>query len=209
MLQLLKLEGIAGDDYDDGKDGGPSDEEKKLMMEIEDLQQKIKDKRFQLNENNRKEFSLLTDMLSAEKITNKEKDPKYGNPSMKLNTTLKGHFGKVQALAWASQSNELVSASQDGKMLVWNVQTGNKRLAMSLSSAWTMCCDWSKDGTLIACGGLDNVCSIYDIENEHVGWVSKVYIDLILYIIYYILYIYCILCVFMCFIHVICYTDFI
>ena len=33
---------------------------------------------------------------------------------------LKGHFGKIYAMHWAQDSKHLVSASQDGKLIIWN-----------------------------------------------------------------------------------------
>jgi guanine nucleotide-binding protein G(I)/G(S)/G(T) subunit beta-1 len=33
---------------------------------------------------------------------------------------LKGHFGKVYAMHWSGNNKELVSASQDGKLIVWD-----------------------------------------------------------------------------------------
>ena len=177
MLALLKMEGLGGDDGDDIKEWKDSieynDEEKKISEEIEDLSNKIKDKKMQLNGNSLvKNINMFNEWISNDKIA--KKDPKYTNPSIKMKNALKGHFGKVQALAWSSDSNELVSASQDGKILVWNVQSGNKRLAIPLLSPWCMCVDWSNDSRLIASGGLDDVCSIYNIENDHTGWVNKV-----------------------------------
>ena len=49
----------------------------------------------------------------------------------KLRRTLKGHFGKVYAMHWSSKRNELVSASQDGKLIIWNGMT-NLKLQASL-----------------------------------------------------------------------------
>ena len=43
---------------------------------------------------------------------------------------LRGHFGKVYALHWAGTGTQLVSASQDGKLILWNCKTTNKILAM-------------------------------------------------------------------------------
>mmetsp|Transcript_1562 Transcript_1562/g.2071 ORF Transcript_1562/g.2071 Transcript_1562/m.2071 type:complete len:380 (+) Transcript_1562:81-1220(+) len=172
MLALLKLEGIGSNEIESNDDINNdilTDEEKKIMEDIEGLKDRIELKKNALNANNTvKNINLFSNIPTN--------DSDNGNKKPNINTilTLKGHFGKVQAISWASDSSEIVSASQDGKILVWNVLTGNKRLAISLSSAWTMCCDWSVDSTLIASGGLDNVCSIYDIENEHVGWVSKI-----------------------------------
>jgi len=39
---------------------------------------------------------------------------------MKQRRILKGHFGKIYALHWSEDSRHLVSASQDGKLIVWN-----------------------------------------------------------------------------------------
>ncbi len=45
---------------------------------------------------------------------------------MKARRTLRGHLAKIYALNWSSDSQHLVSASQDGKLLVWDTYTGNK-----------------------------------------------------------------------------------
>ena len=36
--------------------------------------------------------------------------------------TLKGHLSKIYALQWADDSRNIVSASQDGKLIVWNAR---------------------------------------------------------------------------------------
>jgi len=86
--------------------------------------------------------------------------PKDHSPQVRRQ--LKGHFGKVYAMHWAGNSKELVSASQDGKLIVWNGLSTNKVQAIPLRSSWVMTCafEQQKDG-LVACGGLDNLCSIY------------------------------------------------
>lgn len=86
---------------------------------------------------------------------------------IKMRRTLKGHFGKVYAMHWAGDSQTLVSASQDGKLIIWNAQTTNKVSAIPLRSSWVMTCAFEQSkGNLIACGGLDNVCSIYNIQQQ-------------------------------------------
>lgn len=65
---------------------------------------------------------------------------------------------------WGHDNTHLVSASQDGRLIVWNAHTTNKREAISLRSAWVMtCCFEQTQGGLVACGGLDNLCSIYTV----------------------------------------------
>lgn len=93
-------------------------------------------------------------------------EEKRGSNSLSIHLqskrTLRGHFGKIYAMHW-SQANPqvLVSASQDGKLLVWNAFNSARIQAIPLRSSWVMTCAFSPDGKLIASGGLDNICSIY------------------------------------------------
>mmetsp|Transcript_6329 Transcript_6329/g.13231 ORF Transcript_6329/g.13231 Transcript_6329/m.13231 type:complete len:354 (-) Transcript_6329:418-1479(-) len=88
-------------------------------------------------------------------------------PNTKMRRLLKGHFGKVYAMNWAPDSQQLVSASQDGKLIIWNSLTTNKVQAIPLRSSWVMTCAFEQSkGNLIACGGLDNVCSIYNVQQQ-------------------------------------------
>lgn len=52
--------------------------------------------------------------------------PKALGPIPRARRILKGHFGKVYAMHWAGDSTQLVSASQDGKLIIWNAMTTNK-----------------------------------------------------------------------------------
>jgi len=88
---------------------------------------------------------------------------------MKARRFLKGHFGKIYALHWAMDSQHLVSASQDGKLIVWNGYTTNKVHAIPLRSSWVMTCAYSPSGQFVACGGLDNICTIYKLPEGAAG----------------------------------------
>jgi len=92
--------------------------------------------------------------------------------AFRLRRRLTGHFGKIYALHWADESQNLVSASQDGKLLVWNVVSGNKKIAIPLRSAWVMTCAYSPGRQLVASGGLDNLCSVFNVKDS-VGWEVK------------------------------------
>jgi hypothetical protein len=88
---------------------------------------------------------------------------------IKNKRVLKGHFAKIYAMHWAeSQScnKQLVSASQDGKLIVWNAFTTNKVHAIPLRSSWVMTCAFAQGGGSVACGGLDNICSIYNLNSK-------------------------------------------
>jgi len=89
--------------------------------------------------------------------------------SMRERKVLRGHFGKVYALSWCmgdEHADKLVSASQDGKLIVWNGLTSNKTKLIPLSSAWVMTVAYSPSGNFVSCGGLDNICSGFKLANH-------------------------------------------
>eukprot|EP01006_Ploeotia_vitrea_P046594 TRINITY_DN67039_c5_g1_i3.p1 TRINITY_DN67039_c5_g1~~TRINITY_DN67039_c5_g1_i3.p1 ORF type:complete len:348 (+),score=174.01 TRINITY_DN67039_c5_g1_i3:235-1278(+) len=91
------------------------------------------------------------------------------NIQLQPRRVLKGHFGKIYAMQWGKGQYHphLVSASQDGKLIVWNGLTTNKVHAIPLRSSWVMTCAYSPSGELVACGGLDNLCSVYKLPDSH------------------------------------------
>ncbi|KCV72476.1 guanine nucleotide-binding protein subunit beta [Fonticula alba] len=101
---------------------------------------------------------------------------------MKVRRTLKGHLAKIYAMHWAADRRHLVSASQDGKLIVWDAYTMNKLHAIPLLSSWVMTCAYAPSGNFVACGGLDNICSIFSLKTKeaksvrqlsaHMGYLS-------------------------------------
>ncbi|TNN02776.1 hypothetical protein fugu_010263 [Takifugu bimaculatus] len=91
-----------------------------------------------------------------------------GRIQMKTRKTLRGHLAKIYAMHWGADSNTrlCVSASQDGKLIVWDSVTTNKVNAIPLKSSWVMTCAYAPSGNLVACGGLDNMCSIYNLKSK-------------------------------------------
>jgi len=89
----------------------------------------------------------------------------------RLRRTLKGHFGKIYAMHWGAKPNQLVSASQDGKLIIWNAFTNTKLHAIPLRSSWVMTCGFEQTmGNMVACGGLDNICTVYRVtEGDESG----------------------------------------
>ena len=77
-------------------------------------------------------------------------------------------------MQWSgSNPTELLSASQDGKLILWDTVMNTKKNVIPLRSVWVMTCAIEPvEGSLIACGGLDNICSIYrndsTLENHQV-----------------------------------------
>jgi len=76
-----------------------------------------------------------------------------GRIQMRTRRTLRGHLAKIYAMHWASDSRNLVSASQDGKLIVWDSYTTNKVHAIPLRSSWVMTCAYAPSGSFVACGG--------------------------------------------------------
>lgn len=85
-------------------------------------------------------------------------------PRVSCKRTLKGHMGKIYSVHWAQTCNHLVSAAQDGVLIVWDGISTNKVNAIPLACAWVMTCCISTDGSLVASGGLDNICSVFDLS---------------------------------------------
>ena len=94
------------------------------------------------------------------------------------------------AMSWAINVYSLsidiqiwqVSGSLDGKLIVWDCWTGNKIQVdnllykdpfeqmsvqvIPLKSAWVMTSAFSPSGNLVACGGMDNMLTIYNINSR-------------------------------------------
>jgi guanine nucleotide-binding protein G(I)/G(S)/G(T) subunit beta-1 len=109
-----------------------------------------------------------------------------------LTVALQGHLAKIYALHWSADSRHVVSASQDGKLIVWDAYTANKGApsppphlplvlilwmpvhAIPLASSWVMTCAYAPSGNFVACGGLDNNCLIYNLNSPATGKTHRV-----------------------------------
>ncbi len=77
---------------------------------------------------------------------------------------LRGHYGKVCALAWCKseeKSHLIASVGQDAKLLLWDAKNQCRVAAVSLEYAWVLSGAAADDGSLICSGGLDNAVTIY------------------------------------------------
>eukprot|EP00040_Diaphanoeca_grandis_P019209 m.101245 g.101245 ORF g.101245 m.101245 type:complete len:343 (-) comp27318_c0_seq1:45-1073(-) len=125
------------------------------MSEIQSLERRIEEDREQKND-----ITLQGASKTIESL------PKC---NMRVRRTLKGHLSKIYALHWSSDNRHLVSASQDGKLLLWDTYTSNKTAAIPLKSSWVMTCAYSPSGNYVACGGLDNMCTVYNVQQQQDG----------------------------------------
>jgi len=122
--------------------------------------------------NARKEAASLQEQIKKNReATNDAKLDQFTVPELqplkiKCRMVLRGHLAKIYSLAWSSDNKQLVSASQDGKLIVWNALTTYKVHAIPLRSHWVMTCAYSPSGNFVACGGLDNICSVYNLRSQ-------------------------------------------
>jgi len=147
-----------------------SQQAEELKREAEKLKQEIRDKRESM-----RDTSLLEIAMNVDSI---------GRVQMRTRRTLRGHLAKIYAMHWGTDSRHIVSASQDGKLILWDSYTTNKVHAIPLRSSWVMTCAYAPSGNFVACGGLDNICSIYNLKtregtvrvsrelNGHTGYLS-------------------------------------
>lgn len=142
-----------------------------LTARIESAKGEVEDLKSQVDaiRADKKDKTMATVALSEGSLKDIRKPP-----ALKLRRQLKGHFGKIYAMHWAGDSETMISASQDGKLIVWNAFTTNKLCSVPLRSAWVMTCAFEQSkGNLVACGGLDNLCSIYNISQPQQSRATK------------------------------------
>lgn len=97
----------------------------------------------------------------------------------KAKKVLRGHLAKIYSVAWSSDSQYIArykkifkilifftSSSIDGRLIIWNALTKHKINAIPLRNHWTLSCAYSPSGNYVACGGLDNICSIYNVKQQ-------------------------------------------
>ncbi|CUM66498.1 uncharacterized protein PRCAT00004164001 [Priceomyces carsonii] len=89
-----------------------------------------------------------------------------------LYNTLKGHRNKIAKIRWHMDSTRLLSASQDGFMIIWDAVSGLKKQAVNLENQWVLTCDYSPSGRLVASAGLDNACTIYKVKSDSSGIIN-------------------------------------
>uniref|UniRef100_A0A2K6QRR1 G protein subunit beta 5 n=2 Tax=Boreoeutheria TaxID=1437010 RepID=A0A2K6QRR1_RHIRO len=133
-----------------------------LKSEAESLKGKLEEERAKLHD---VELHQVAERVEA-----------LGQFVMKTRRTLKGHGNKVLCMDWCKDKRRIVSSSQDGKVIVWDSFTTNKEHAVTMPCTWVMACAYAPSGCAIACGGLDNKCSVYPLtfdKNENMAAKKK------------------------------------
>uniref|UniRef100_A0A667WLD0 G protein subunit beta 5 n=1 Tax=Myripristis murdjan TaxID=586833 RepID=A0A667WLD0_9TELE len=133
-----------------------------LKNESESLKKKLEEERAKLHDVELHQVAEKIEVVSA--------------LSIKTRRVLKGHGNKVLCMDWCKDKRRLVSSSQDGKVIVWDGFTLNKEHAVPMPCTWVMACAYAPSGCAIACGGLDNKCSVYPLsldKNENLAAKKK------------------------------------
>jgi WD40 repeat protein len=94
---------------------------------------------------------------------------------------LEGHTDFIWGLAWSPTTAAIIlaSASQDGSVRLWDVQTFTQRAL--LETGWAFCVDWSPDGKQLAVGTYSGEVQIWDAAAQQllVTWKSKTHMPII------------------------------
>ncbi|XP_061880439.1 guanine nucleotide-binding protein subunit beta-5b-like [Entelurus aequoreus] len=123
-----------------------------LKRESESLKKKLDEERNKLNDVELNKVAEKVEVLSALAI--------------KTRRVLKGHNNKVLNMDWCKDKRRIVSSSQDGKVIVWDAFTLHKEHGVSLPCTWVMACAYAPSGCAVACGGLDNRCSVFPLSMD-------------------------------------------
>uniref|UniRef100_A0A665VTM6 Guanine nucleotide binding protein (G protein), beta 5b n=1 Tax=Echeneis naucrates TaxID=173247 RepID=A0A665VTM6_ECHNA len=124
-----------------------------LQLESESLKKKLEEERNKLNDVELHQVAEKIEVLGA--------------LSIKTRRVLKGHGNKVLCMDWCKDKRRVVSSSQ--------VYTRDSYLCehgISLPCTWIMACAYAPSGCAVACGGLDNKCSVIPLsldKNENLA----------------------------------------
>jgi len=103
-------------------------------------------------------------------VTGKAPDPSERPIRFEIRRLLRGHYDKVHACAWAGDETTALSVSGDGKMIVWDAYTRDKREIIFLPSNWPMACAFETEtDRFVAAGGLDNTCTVWAVDPDARG----------------------------------------
>ncbi|XP_015685761.1 guanine nucleotide-binding protein subunit beta-4-like, partial [Protobothrops mucrosquamatus] len=121
-----------------------------LRQEAEQLQNQIRDAR-----------KACSDTTLAQITTSLDS---VGRIQMRTRRTLRGHLAKIYAMHWGSDSR---FRTTHGAFFFFSFPILLLKMhAIPLRSSWVMTCAYAPSGNYVACGGLDNICSIYNLKTR-------------------------------------------
>lgn len=78
----------------------------------------------------------------------------------------RGHLASVSSLSWSPDSRQIVSASNDQTVHVWDASTGNNLHLFQDESDAVRVVAWSSDGSSIATAGMDAHVRVWDVATN-------------------------------------------
>lgn len=96
--------------------------------------------------------------------------------------TYRGHFGRVNAIAWSPNGQRIATVGSDKTLQVWEAMTGKKYFIHRNPSATITCVAWSYDGRFLATGANDKLVQVWDTVTRnsvatyagHTGYITSV-----------------------------------
>jgi WD40 repeat protein len=76
--------------------------------------------------------------------------------------TFRGHDGAISTLVFAPDGYSLVSASDDGRIKLWDAETGQEYADIRAGRAKVACVAFAPDGTSLATAGADGTVKVWD-----------------------------------------------
>jgi WD40 repeat protein len=76
--------------------------------------------------------------------------------------TYRGHFGRINALAWSPNGQRIASVGSDKTLQVWDAVSGKKYFIHRNPSSTITCVAWSYDGRYLATGANDKLIQVWD-----------------------------------------------
>uniref|UniRef100_A0A0X3Q2Q5 Guanine nucleotide-binding protein subunit beta n=1 Tax=Schistocephalus solidus TaxID=70667 RepID=A0A0X3Q2Q5_SCHSO len=171
------MTGLPGSSFGCASNEPLSPEETALQNEITSLKAKLDASRKSVADTDF--YSMTKDVVEL------------GRLKCKIRKTLRAHLAKVANVRWASDNQLLVSAGQDGKLVVWDTYTANKVRMIPLKTAWVLGCAMAPSTQFVVSGGLDNIITLFSLKTPegtpatmvrelagHNGYISSLdYID--------------------------------
>ncbi|ETO21153.1 G protein complex beta subunit SfaD [Reticulomyxa filosa] len=136
-----------------------------LDKELKECEKEIKNLKAKIGEKRQTPKPLKTHLG--------DKRTKAQTKGLKDKMQLKGHFGKIYGVDWHHDSDHLLSICQDGYLIVicsfffCYVLILLPTTFFPLRTNWVMAAAFSPNGSLTAVGGLDNICTVYNIAEAY------------------------------------------
>ncbi|ETO32176.1 guanine nucleotide-binding protein beta 1 4 (G protein beta1 4) [Reticulomyxa filosa] len=132
-----------------------------LLKRVINVDKELKDCAEQINHLKLK----LNEKRKSEKTYFESKEIKVPTKEFEVKVKLESHSGKVYGVNWHHDSKHLFSIAQDARLIVWDTCSKTIKKSLNLSNSWMLASAVSPSGTLTAVGGLDNLCTIYDVSD--------------------------------------------